>query len=576
MRLRHADGDRPPRLLHQRAPRRGPRRHHRPARHVRRARSAARSTPTCSGSGCGWPRRSPPGWPPTRRAAAGCGRELDARGLEVVTLNGFPYRRSRPRWSSTPSTTPTGPPASGCAYTLDLARVLADLLPDDAARRLDLHAAAGLAGPVGRRPRRRRRARPRPARRPAWPPCAARPAGRSGSASSRSPAAWWRPPRRPPRCCPAWTPTGSASASTSPTWPAPGRTRPPRSARLRRRRPAGGEGAGVRRAGGRRPGRRGRGAAAATSSRGSCTRPGPAPAVDPADDLDEAARAGGLPGPVAGALPRAAARRPVPPLTSTTAGAARGAARAGRRRRPPRCDHLDVETYTWGVLPAGRSARRRRRAGRRHRRGAGLRPRRAARLGGLGATRWMTQAAGGPRRRRADAAPARAHAPAARASPTSGFRAAAGHRAARGDLLGAVHVPHRRAAQRARHRRQRLVLPRPGRGLLWRQHHALVGGEKVWQAARRHEPGYTVANVCWWYAMGADVDWTVTPAAGLLRRRAQGAGLLHRPAGAARRADRRAGHVPAVHLLGSGRRHRLVAVDLPGGRADPGRPRGPT
>jgi predicted AlkP superfamily pyrophosphatase or phosphodiesterase len=47
--------------------------------------------------------------------------------------------------------------------------------------------------------------------------------------------------------------------------------------------------------------------------------------------------------------------------------------------------------------------------------------------------------------------------------------------------------------------------------LFWRQHNALVGGEKVWQAARRRYPGYTVANVCWWYAMGADVDWTVTP-----------------------------------------------------------------
>ncbi|SDT05056.1 alkaline phosphatase family protein [Actinoplanes derwentensis] len=50
-----------------------------------------------------------------------------------------------------------------------------------------------------------------------------------------------------------------------------------------------------------------------------------------------------------------------------------------------------------------------------------------------------------------------------------------------------------------------------GEVLLWRQHHGLVGGEKVWQAARRHKPGYTVANICWWYAMGADVDWTVTP-----------------------------------------------------------------
>ncbi|MEY9965213.1 putative AlkP superfamily pyrophosphatase or phosphodiesterase [Streptacidiphilus sp. MAP12-16] len=46
---------------------------------------------------------------------------------------------------------------------------------------------------------------------------------------------------------------------------------------------------------------------------------------------------------------------------------------------------------------------------------------------------------------------------------------------------------------------------------LWRQHNALVGGEKIWQAARRVHPTYRVANVCWWYAMGADVDWTVTP-----------------------------------------------------------------
>ncbi|WP_433430213.1 alkaline phosphatase family protein [Nonomuraea sp. CA-141351] len=50
-----------------------------------------------------------------------------------------------------------------------------------------------------------------------------------------------------------------------------------------------------------------------------------------------------------------------------------------------------------------------------------------------------------------------------------------------------------------------------GEVLLWRQHNALVGGEKLWQAARRVQPGYTVANVCWWYAMGADVDWTITP-----------------------------------------------------------------
>ncbi|MEV6035829.1 metabolite traffic protein EboE [Nonomuraea sp. NPDC052116] len=61
-------------------------------------------------------------------------RELTARGLEVVTLNGFPYRSFhdpvvkhavyRPDW-----TTP-----ARLTYTLDLAHVLADLLPEDAAR----------------------------------------------------------------------------------------------------------------------------------------------------------------------------------------------------------------------------------------------------------------------------------------------------------------------------------------------------------------------------------------------------------------------------------------------------------
>ncbi|MEV6319282.1 nucleotide pyrophosphatase/phosphodiesterase family protein [Streptomyces sp. NPDC051776] len=50
-----------------------------------------------------------------------------------------------------------------------------------------------------------------------------------------------------------------------------------------------------------------------------------------------------------------------------------------------------------------------------------------------------------------------------------------------------------------------------GEVLLWRQHNRLVGGEKLWDTARRAHPGYTVANICWWYAIGADTDYTVTP-----------------------------------------------------------------
>ncbi|MCX2729202.1 alkaline phosphatase family protein [Saccharopolyspora sp. NFXS83] len=50
-----------------------------------------------------------------------------------------------------------------------------------------------------------------------------------------------------------------------------------------------------------------------------------------------------------------------------------------------------------------------------------------------------------------------------------------------------------------------------GEVFLWRQHNRLVHGDKVWDAARRSHAGYTAANVCWWYAMGASTDWTVTP-----------------------------------------------------------------
>ncbi|GAA5123839.1 nucleotide pyrophosphatase/phosphodiesterase family protein [Haloechinothrix salitolerans] len=50
-----------------------------------------------------------------------------------------------------------------------------------------------------------------------------------------------------------------------------------------------------------------------------------------------------------------------------------------------------------------------------------------------------------------------------------------------------------------------------GEVYLWRQHNRLVRGEKVWETARRTHPDYRAANVCWWYAMGASTDWTITP-----------------------------------------------------------------
>ncbi|SCD49096.1 Predicted pyrophosphatase or phosphodiesterase, AlkP superfamily [Streptomyces sp. SolWspMP-sol7th] len=50
-----------------------------------------------------------------------------------------------------------------------------------------------------------------------------------------------------------------------------------------------------------------------------------------------------------------------------------------------------------------------------------------------------------------------------------------------------------------------------GEVMMWRQHNALVRGEKVWQAARERDPAHSTAYLCWWWAMGADVDTILTP-----------------------------------------------------------------
>jgi predicted AlkP superfamily pyrophosphatase or phosphodiesterase len=50
-----------------------------------------------------------------------------------------------------------------------------------------------------------------------------------------------------------------------------------------------------------------------------------------------------------------------------------------------------------------------------------------------------------------------------------------------------------------------------GEVFLWRQHNKLVQAEKVWETARRSQPGFRVANMGWWYAMGSSADLTVTP-----------------------------------------------------------------
>ena len=61
-------------------------------------------------------------------------RELDARGLEVVTLNGFPYEAFQAPVVKQAVYHPDWTTPERLTYTLDLARILTDLLPDNAAR----------------------------------------------------------------------------------------------------------------------------------------------------------------------------------------------------------------------------------------------------------------------------------------------------------------------------------------------------------------------------------------------------------------------------------------------------------
>lgn len=67
-------------------------------------------------------------------AVARLRRELDARGLEVVTFNGFPYEAFHAPVVKYAVYQPDWTAPERLDYTVDLARILTGLLPDDAAR----------------------------------------------------------------------------------------------------------------------------------------------------------------------------------------------------------------------------------------------------------------------------------------------------------------------------------------------------------------------------------------------------------------------------------------------------------
>ncbi|MEU6667059.1 nucleotide pyrophosphatase/phosphodiesterase family protein [Streptomyces sp. NPDC046727] len=89
-----------------------------------------------------------------------------------------------------------------------------------------------------------------------------------------------------------------------------------------------------------------------------------------------------------------------------------------------------------------------------------------------------------------------------------------------------------------------------GEVLLWRQHNRLVRGEKVWETARRRFPGHRTANICWWYAMGAGTDITVTPRPVYHADGRKSPDCYTVPAGLRDELTRRLGPFPLFHYWG--------------------------
>ena len=312
--------------------------------------SASGWTSTCSVWACGWPRRSRPAWPPIRPPGDNCATSSTSVASKWSPSTAFPYKAFQAPVVKYDVYYPDWTDPRRLAYTLDLAAVLIDLMPDDAVR-----------GSISTLPL---------AWREPWGPAEVAAAreqtdllATSLARQARTAAGTVRVAFEPEPGCvveTTWQAVKALSdvdheylgvcvdlAHLACAWedPAAG------DRQLRRRRPARGEVPGLGRARGHRPG---------GDRRRACRlRRTPVPAPDPqrrrslvrrpargaASRPRQARRA------VAGAFPRTPARagRATTALHHPrTAGRVAGPASAASTAHT---DHLEVETYTWGVLP---------------------------------------------------------------------------------------------------------------------------------------------------------------------------------------------------------------------------------
>jgi predicted AlkP superfamily pyrophosphatase or phosphodiesterase len=86
----------------------------------------------------------------------------------------------------------------------------------------------------------------------------------------------------------------------------------------------------------------------------------------------------------------------------------------------------------------------------------------------------------------------------------------------------------------------------------WKQSNALVEGKKIWHEAKKRDPGFTSAQLFWWYNMYSGNDIAVTPRPAHLADGSLISLTYTDPAELAGQLDEKIGRFPLFHFLGAG------------------------
>jgi predicted AlkP superfamily pyrophosphatase or phosphodiesterase len=85
---------------------------------------------------------------------------------------------------------------------------------------------------------------------------------------------------------------------------------------------------------------------------------------------------------------------------------------------------------------------------------------------------------------------------------------------------------------------------------LWRQSSHLVSGERIWDAAKKRDPSFSVAKLFWWFNMYSTADFAVTPRPLYPADGRKIPDIYTEPAGLRDELNRRLGPFPLFHFWG--------------------------